>query len=827
MALKPSNFATARVPTNVNSRLFQALIELSGRIDALERNPAVGTSGIKNSNIAPGAVNGTSLALNSITAGHVVAGTITGDKLDARTITSDKIAVGTITALSGVIASAAITTANIQDLAVTNAKIASISADKVDLSSATFRTGATGSRVEIDAGGLRGYNSSGVAIISLDTTTGIATFGGVVTTGASVPASTLTGFIGGGNLLIDSSFESPDPALPGSKFVNGGASFAKSSAQAFHGTKSLAVSYAASGSFCYTQAVSHHGIPVTTLRGRPVVFSAWVYKTGTGTLATDKSLRISDDFGDLAVAPMSSIPANQWTRVVLKGTPSASTTELYLVLYNPHSAGGVTVYFDGLQLELGDAATAYAPKPDEIIYGSITSLALAANSVTATAVLAGSISADKISIGVPTIVVPNGQFNAGNPADGSVPANGWNVFTGAGSPVFSIQSDPSFGRTVRVVHATAGNAVVYQPGITLPVGRHVLRGWVKTTNVVAVTGEGAAIHVEFTGTAVGTVTAPPRLLGTNGWTLQEVVINITTAGTVQIDAAIVGYNGTVTGTAEFANIHLIPPVAGTTLTPTAIDAMTITGATFRTAASGARVELTSAGLISYDASAAQTFNINAATGAVTLIGDIYAKTGLAVLDGSGSTPVEGQRVRWRTSGGTTVGYIGHTTNGGSGSLQLLSGYIGSGNANSEYVTMTAQSTNSARRAYLEMAGSPSGNSSIMALASNSSGSDFQAWLARGDGASTYVQAYSNPSVQKISSRNSSAFTVGAGATTSITITGNLPSGTTGAHMPIIALSGTNAQRLTWAWGGIGTTVDIYNPTGASISGTVYWQWISY
>lgn len=60
------------------------------------------------------------------------------------------------------------------------------------------------------------------------------------------------------------------------------------------------------------------------------------------------------------------------------------------------------------------------------------------------------------------------------------------------------------------------------------------------------------------------------------------------------------------------------------MSATAIDGMTVTGATVRTAASGARVEMTSSGLTAYDSGGTPTFNINSSTGAVTI--GAYATT---------------------------------------------------------------------------------------------------------------------------------------------------------------------------------------------------------
>lgn len=673
------------------NNVYIALVDLSRRIDGLESNRTV---------IDPASLDGTQLKPDSITTAHIQAGAIKVGELEAGTILVSLLTAGAVNAShidaasirASVLDAAVLTAGNafitslrasILDagiLTATNATIGTLRASILnatqivadglqvqvlnavkaavtDLSSVASNTGtltasliqtaaSPNARVELGttAGGIKGYNSSNVLTFGFDLTTGAATVGSISVTGAGgtqVPASTLTGFVGGGNLMLNSSFESTDPAMPGTLWTNSGTTDSVvAAATAFHGGRLLRVNYA-SGTTPRVESdlVTKHAVPIGSLRSRPMVASVWVWVDTTATTlavgGTDASLGVFDGT-TLTTTPISTLTKGQWNRVSVKYTPAAGATAVSVRLYNPYTNG--PVFYDAVQVEFGDAMTAYNPKADEIIYGSITTLELSAGAVKATNVEAGAITADKISLGQPsTVSIRNGQFSEGNPANGSLLGNGW---TPAGGNTPTVQTDAAWGRVARIVNGSLTNSFTKQTAaISLPIGRHVFRAWCKTTTVAG--AGGAALNVDA-GTAVGTFTDSVALTGTNDWTLLEAVATVTTPGTVDVFIQL-GLGGTATGTADFANVHVIPAITGTTLTPTAIDAMTITGAVFQTAAPGvARVAFDSTGFFVANAGGTKLVNMTSAGG-------------LNIRAGTTSNPGANQRFQFLDSAGVLTG----------------------------------------------------------------------------------------------------------------------------------------------------------------------------
>ncbi len=114
---------------------------------------------------------------------------------------------------------------------------------------------------------------------------------------------------------------------------------------------------------------------------------------------------------------------------------------------------------------------------------------------------------------------------------------------------------------------------------------------------------GAIVHKRWSGTA----------WVTQAWGSSSLSANCITA--TQIAA------GAVTAGAILAGEVTAAKIAGD-----AIDGKTITGATVRTAASGARVEFNTSGIIGYDASNNQRFNLNASTGDAVITGSFRTNT---------------------------------------------------------------------------------------------------------------------------------------------------------------------------------------------------------
>ena len=106
--------------------------------------------------LAANSVVATKIAASAVIAEKIASSAVTTDKLNALAVTAEKIAVGAIIAEK--IAAGAITTG----------KLAATAIDGMTITGAVIRTAASGQRLQMDASGLRAYNSTGqnVATIS-------------------------------------------------------------------------------------------------------------------------------------------------------------------------------------------------------------------------------------------------------------------------------------------------------------------------------------------------------------------------------------------------------------------------------------------------------------------------------------------------------------------------------------------------------------------------------------------------------------------------------------------------------------------------------------
>ncbi|MFD2248962.1 hypothetical protein FHS82_001079 [Pseudochelatococcus lubricantis] len=142
--------------------------------------PASATAGISatttSADVADGSITENKLANGAVTENKVGNGAVTTTKIANLAITTAKIGdaqitqtkIGNAAIVNAHLGNAIIAEANIQNAAITNAKIASLTADKVSagtFTGLTFRTAATGTRVEIsaDTNDITAYVSGGQA----------------------------------------------------------------------------------------------------------------------------------------------------------------------------------------------------------------------------------------------------------------------------------------------------------------------------------------------------------------------------------------------------------------------------------------------------------------------------------------------------------------------------------------------------------------------------------------------------------------------------------------------------------------------------------------
>lgn len=181
---------------------------------------------------------------------------------------------------------------------------------------------------------------------------------GKVAEGA-ITAKKLNIAIGGGNLVTDSSFEQSTGTGPWTWINNGPGSMALSTEVAWQGTKSMKV-VAGQENWGYLN-------PFSALRaGRTYTFSIYVYSLTAQDL-------VLTNYNTPVQGPVVSALANTWHRLRLTQTIPTNATGVFLSVRHPGRVAQIgTVYLDGFQVEEGDVPTAYSPKTDEILPGTVT-----------------------------------------------------------------------------------------------------------------------------------------------------------------------------------------------------------------------------------------------------------------------------------------------------------------------------------------------------------------------------------------------------------------------------------------------------------------------
>jgi len=379
------------------------------------------------SDIAAGTITTTEIAANTITASDIAANTITTTEIQAATITASDIATGTITATQ--IATGTITGALIAGTTITAANIATntITADRMNISTlsaitanlgtitagtitgGTFQSSASNPKVIMDASGVRAIDSGGVVTFSADASTGKIT--------------TLAG-IGGPNLLPHSSFESTI-AMQGWTTDAGNAP-TRATDEKFHGTASAKIVNATPNDSYFRQ-------DITLTKTGTYKITAWI-KTlnvvGGSPPTNGAKLNVDQVSGSITTTDAPALGGtNDWTRVEAKAVvnTAGSVLRIYCQLGFSTNVTG-TAWFDAIQIEYGEFVTAYGPKPDEILPGTVTGNSggagtgqIAPGTIIGTDLLANTITATQIAASTITATqIASATITAGNIASGTL-----------------------------------------------------------------------------------------------------------------------------------------------------------------------------------------------------------------------------------------------------------------------------------------------------------------------------------------------------------------------------------------------------------------------
>lgn len=301
--------------------------------------------------ILPGTVGTTEIADDSISSPKIIADAVVAGKIAADAVSAREIVANTITA---------------NEIAADTITAAQIAANTITAN-------------EMTADSITAREIAALSITAAELAAG------------AVTANKLAIIVGGGNKLPNAGFEAP--TITGWS-PQSNSSIALSTADKFSGTKSLLVSQTSNGTNTGTQ------YSATTVVGETYTFSARV-KRAAGAAGVNITTDATSSPNGFVAAPTG------WSRISVTFVASSTTTQLKV--YNATGAGipsstgtGNAFYLDEVQLEIGDVLTAWAPKTDEILPGTIVASMIAADTITANEIAASAITATELAAGAVT-----------------------------------------------------------------------------------------------------------------------------------------------------------------------------------------------------------------------------------------------------------------------------------------------------------------------------------------------------------------------------------------------------------------------------------------
>lgn len=409
----------------------------------LEESDVGSTYSPRADEILPGTINANMMQANSITVGNaaIADGTIITAKINDAAITTAKIADANIT--NAKIADLAVTNAKIADATITNAKISDLSVAKLTagtVGSGVGITMASGSSILLNGGHLRSNTYNGGTSYSASATAGFylgndglriaqgAISASTLTTGTiSATSITLgsTGIIqstnysagatgwqlsqngleinggviraaalavttGGMNLVRNSHFGST-AAITTTHAANGAATIAYDTSENYWGTPGQSARITSTGS---SNTGIIYSLPIADLKlSTSYLFTFYAKIPSSGGVSSVNTIVFSmPGSGNVSSAISTNIPVGttttgQWVRLGVKFTTPASwgtITSYNIYAYNAStSTAGQYFNTDAWQIEEGDFVSAYSPRADEILPGTVSGNAIQANTLNA------------------------------------------------------------------------------------------------------------------------------------------------------------------------------------------------------------------------------------------------------------------------------------------------------------------------------------------------------------------------------------------------------------------------------------------------------------
>lgn len=728
--------------TSVNAAAITGSI-LAAQIGSVNASAITGSiTAMQIGSVNAGVITGTVVAAQI---GSVNAGVITGGIVSSQISSVNAGSIGG----TGQIGAAYINASNLAALSATLGSLTIPSAN----GSIVIGTAANG--ITLDYTGISGTLNS-VTQFKLDRSTG--------------KVMTLAG-VGGFNLVPNSSFENPLNGLAGWNQYNGNfpnpvqATMSVVDAATWdlptHGAKLLAL-----------LATTNTTAPVGFVLGdRAKVQPGEVYtlsvigSNNLSVLAHGGHVHWYDAAGAIIGGGFSfSFSTNlttSWERhkITTTAAPAGARTAAVYVWVVSGLANGYRAFYDQVQFEVGQIATAYAPKADEILPDTVTGVELAPNSVAggqgsgnaitlvpntiigtdlivdaiaareiaaasiaAEHIVAGSLDTSRLSVGSLSNEIANGGFeDPASTATRPLPTS-WQkgqVFGSAGH-AYTLRTDENPAYLGSYIRSGKAAVYFYNPGgggvcdlTSDPIAVSAGDTWYVSVWAKSNTGTSPGFYIRLRGgdvkgdsdieintysNGVENVTVPI------GWTKYSFNFVIP-AGMYWMRAVLLNWSTNTGHELSVDDFVCRKAATGTTIEGGALDTHTITlaaGGKVRTAASGARVEMTSDGITKYDAGGATPVKLG-------------PTDGLDLLAGLSSTPPGDRKIRWKLGSTTVAEVFGWTTGSTYGETNLRSFSPSTGLAASLYTAAGAS---------VSQAGAIAGAATAMIL-DNAGVSDFQ------------------------------------------------------------------------------------------------------
>ncbi|MFA7287038.1 MAG: LamG-like jellyroll fold domain-containing protein [Patescibacteria group bacterium] len=642
---------------------------------------------ITGSKIAAGTITATNITAATITATEIANATITGAKIAAGTITASNITAATITAAE--IANGTITGAKIASATITGANIASATIAGANIASATI-TGGNIAAATITGGNIASATISAANIVSATITTAEIASGTI--TGANIASSTITGAniaattITATNItaLTITAAEIANLTINGAKISSGAITPIKTtmplfmvSAGTFTDNSPSAGSVAWSGVTIQFNG-TEHTITSSNTSARYIVWDSTSPTAISGsatvpTVATTWLIGMNNSGTFLKTWDMPQIHGEQIQAATITGsqigvaTITATNITAATITATQIAAGTITATEIAAATITGAKIASGTITSTNIQDATITGADIASATITATNIANATITTTQISgtAGITGSQIANTTITAANITNATITTSQISATAGitggqiASTTITSANISNATITTTQIANSTITGSNIANNTIA---AANIVNATITATQIAAATITATEIaNATITGAKIasGTITASNIASATITATqIATATITATNIASLTITAAEIA-NATITaGKLTISQLSAITADMGT------ITAGTVTGATIRTAASGARFQMTSTAFQGINGAGSTIFEV-IVSGADA--GD--------VIMGDDAT---GAYAKWDDSAGTFNVYANNTvttsqgTFGGDGSDGALS-----------------------------------------------------------------------------------------------------------------------------------------------------------